>query len=219
MLLATALASLAACQTASLGTPCLGGASAGPPGVDQDRVCAETPVDDGALVVGSVERGDLADITAKPHVAAPAAKPPAKPAEAEKADAPAPAARQAGKSAPRAGAAPRPGRGPLTLAATIKLALETSPQIGLAAALSRETDFGIDAARSAYLPKLEVRAGAGQSIAGAYRETASTDYWAAHNVSGALRGDGSLSGTSCSTTSARPAPTSTAPSSRGIRRP
>jgi TolC family type I secretion outer membrane protein len=193
--LASTLLALTGCQSVGVRPLCGGMATSGFLGAEPDQPCPAMTAADPAPLAGAVEREALADIS--PVIAAAPSAP--EPKEAPSAtpttvsiEPQTPPAKPGGKApAEPRGAKPKP----LTLAAAIRLALETSPQMGLAAAIGRETDLGVDAARAAYMPKLEIRGGMGQSVAGSYRSTSTTDYWAAHNVSGAIRTDSSVSGT------------------------
>ena len=85
-------------------------------------------------------------------------------------------------------------RGPLTLAETVRNAIRTSAQIGLATANRNETEAGVDLARAGYRPILDVSSASGQNSYGTLIKSATTDYFSRSNTVGAWRSDLKLTG-------------------------
>lgn len=83
---------------------------------------------------------------------------------------------------------------PLTLAETVRSAIRTSAQIGLATASRRETEAGVDLARAGYRPLLDVSSASGQNSYGTLIKSATTDYFSRSNTVGAWRSDLKLTG-------------------------
>lgn len=90
---------------------------------------------------------------------------------------------------------PRPtASGPMTLADVVRSAVRSSAQIGLATAVRRETEAGVDAARAAYKPSFDVATGSGQNTYGTLATSTTTDYFSRSNATGAWRNDFKLVG-------------------------
>ena len=84
--------------------------------------------------------------------------------------------------------------GPLSLAAVVRLALKDNPQIGLAAATTWENEAGVDQARSALYPQIDLRGATGQGTPGTYQSTNGSYYWDTKQAQGTWRSDGGIAG-------------------------
>ena len=84
--------------------------------------------------------------------------------------------------------------GPLTLADTVRNAIRTSAQIGLATASRNETEAGVDLARAGYRPILDVSSASGQNSYGTLLTTPTNSYFSRSNTTGSWRSDLKLTG-------------------------
>lgn len=162
-------------------------------------------LDDDTEAAASTQAAESISATAKAQAAASAApaeapapvaeivEPPAAPADPaealtptvkEKIATPAQASTIARKKAPAA----------LTLSDAIRLALKTSPTIGIATASRLESESGIDQARAGKRPTFDITTATGESIGGSYKtnKTYNFDYFARNNGTGSWRSDAKL---------------------------
>ncbi len=84
--------------------------------------------------------------------------------------------------------------GPLTLADTVRNAIRTSAQIGLATASRNETEAGVDLARAGYRPILDLSSASGQNSYGTLLTTPTNSYFSRSNTTGSWRSDLKLTG-------------------------
>ncbi len=96
-------------------------------------------------------------------------------------------------SRPAAGRAAAPAAEPLdSLPAVLRRALAVHPQIGIARSRALEASAGLDAARSALFPQLDVRIGGGQGVIGRSTETLGTDVYDRKSATGSARVEGQV---------------------------